>query len=291
MQAASSFAIHFLDVGEGDSSLILCDGHAMLIDGGTSENSSKIYSYLKTQGITYLDYVVCTHPHADHAGGLSGALNYAKVGTALSPVATSDNASFNNFVKYLTRQGVQITVPASGSTYSLGSATFRILGPLSSSENINNKSLVFRMEYGSTSFLFAADAERDEELSILQSNAQLKSTVLKVGHHGSSSSTSYVFLREVQPEYAVISVGVDNEYGHPTEDVLSRLRDAEVTTYRTDLQGDVICTSDGKNVSFHVEQNPHADTLSVQPVSGTAPSAGSSHTSDDDCNYVLNVNW
>jgi competence protein ComEC len=125
----------------------------------------------------------------------------------------------------------------------------------------NNTSIVLRIVYGDTSFLFTGDAEREVEQAILNSGTEISSTVLKVGHHGSESSTSYVWLREIMPKYAVISVGDDNSYGHPTEEVLSRLRYAEVKTYRTDLQGDIICVSDGKNVTFTVERNEDADVF------------------------------
>ena len=238
----SSFEIHFIDVGQADSALILCDGKAMLIDGGNAEDSSLIYTYLKNQGIDRLDYIVCTHAHEDHVGGLAGALNYAKVDVAYCPVKSYDSTAFKNFVKYLGNQGVSISVPSAGDTFTLGSASVTVLGPINPSDEPNNTSIVFRIVYGSTSFLFTGDAEREEEQDILDAGYSLSSTVLKVGHHGSENSTTYPFLREVMPQYAVISVGADNSYGHPTEETLSRLRDAGVTVYRTDMQGNIICT-------------------------------------------------
>ena len=262
----STFAVHFIDVGQADAALVLCDGNAMLIDGGNAADSNLIYSYLKKLSLTHLDYIVCSHAHEDHVGGLSGALNYATVGTALAPVTSYDSKAFGNFVSYLAKQNVSITVPSAGDNFTLGSASVKILGPVTSSDEPNNTSIVLRIVYGDTSFLFAGDAEREEEQDILSAGYDLDSTVLKVGHHGSDSSTSYVWLREIMPEYAVISVGKDNSYGHPTDAVLSRLRDADVETYRTDMQGDVICTSDGKTVSFAVARNADADTLaSVGP--------------------------
>lgn len=258
----STFTVHFIDVGQADAALVLCDGHAMLIDGGNAADSNLIYSYLKKLSLTHLDYIVCTHAHEDHVGGLSGALNYATVGTALAPVTSYDSKAFGNFASYLAKQNVAITVPSAGDTFALGSASVNILGPVTSTSNTNNTSIVLRVVYGDTSFLFTGDAEREEEQDILSAGYTLDSTVLKVGHHGSDSSTSYVWLREIMPEYAVISVGKGNSYGHPTDAVLSRLRDADIkTTYRTDMQGDVICTSDGKAVSFQVARNADADTL------------------------------
>ena len=259
--ATPSFQIDFIDVGQGDSALVQCDGHYMLIDGGGAAKSSLIYSYLKARSIKYIDVMVATHADEDHIGGLSGALNYANVGLALCPVTQHDTKTFNNFVKYLGAQGKAITVPKAGNYFTLGSASVYVLGPIRSSSESNNNSIVLRIVYGNTSFLFTGDAETDEEKDILASRIVIKSNVLKVAHHGSSYSTGYQFLREVAPQYAVISVGTGNSYGHPTADTLSKLRDAGVRTLRTDLQGDIICVSDGRDLSFYVQRNASVDTL------------------------------
>lgn len=273
LPADSSFAVHFLDVGQADAALVLCDGQSMLIDGGNSEDSDLIYAYLEDHGISYLDYIVATHGHEDHVGGLSGALNYATVGTAYCSVTEYNSEAFSDFLKYLGEQNVSITVPSVGETFELGSASVTILGPVYESDDPNNTSVVLRIVYGDTSFLFAGDAEREEEQDILDAGYELKSTVLKVGHHGSENSTTYPFLYEVEPEYAVLSVGENNNYGHPTEETLSRLRDADVSVYRTDMQGTVVCTSDGQDVTFAVERNADANTLEAVTTTPTpAPS-------------------
>ena len=301
----SSFEIHYIDVGQADAALVLCDGQAMLIDGGNAEDSNLIYAYLKKLSLDHLQYIVCTHAHEDHVGGLAGALNYATVDVAFSPVTSYDSRAFGNFVTYLDKQGVSITIPKAGDSFSLGSATVSILGPINSSDDPNNTSIVLRIVYGDTSFLFTGDAEREEEQDILNAGYTLDSTVLKVGHHGSETSTSYVFLREIMPEYAVISVGTGNSYGHPTDAVLSRLRDADVKVYRTDLQGDVICTSDGKTVSFTVARNADADTLAsvgpnstqsggntgtTQPEQTVTPSQEEPTNAPVGTDYILNTN-
>lgn len=258
---AGALTVTWLDVGQGDAAVIQCGGQAMLIDGGKPEKSSYIYAWLQQHGLSYLDVIVATHVDADHIGGLSGALNYASVGTAYCPETTGTTETFQSFVKYLAQRGKQITVPTAGETFALGGAQVQILGPLHSAEDSNDNSIVLKVNFGATSFLFTGDAERAEEQDLLNAGVNLQSTVLKVGHHGSDTSTSYPFLRAVAPQYAVISVGAGNSYGHPTEAVLSRLRDAGVTTFRTDLQGEITAVSDGQTVNFSTAKNAAAETL------------------------------
>ena len=289
----SSFAVHFIDVGQADAALILCDGHAMLIDGGNAADSSRIYTYLKSHGVDYLDYIVCTHPHEDHVGGLSGALNYAKTGAALCSVTSYESKSFHSFVSYLSRQGKSLSIPNAGDTFQLGGASVQVIGPIRSSEEINNMSIVLRVVYGDTSFVFTGDAEREEEQDILAAGYPLSATVLKVGHHGGSDSTTDPFLREIAPAYAVISVGKGNTYGHPTENTLSRLRDAGTKVYRTDMQGDIICVSDGQRVQFAVSRNEDADTLGnagTTQETATGQSNGNNSQPGTIHSYILNTN-
>lgn len=269
-----TLTVTWLDVGQGDAAVIQCGGHAMLIDGGKPEKSSYIYAWLQQHGLSYLDVIVATHVDADHIGGLSGALNYASVGTAYCPVTTGTTETFQSFVKYLAQQGKQITVPNAGETFALGGAQVQILGPLHSAEDSNDNSIVLKVSFGATSFLFTGDAERAEEQDLLNAGVNLQSTVLKVGHHGSDTSTSYPFLRAVAPQYAVISVGAGNSYGHPTEAVLSRLRDAGVTTFRTDLHGEIIAISDGQTVNFSTAKNASAETLANAGAGQNANQAG-----------------
>lgn len=258
---AGTLTVTWLDIGQGDAAVIQCGGQAMLIDGGKPEKSSYIYAWLQQHDLSYLDVIVATHVDADHIGGLSGALNYASVGTAYCPVTTGTTETFQSFVKYLAQRGKQITVPTAGETFALGGAQVQILGPLRRAEDSNDNSIVLKVSFGATSFLFTGDAERAEEQDLLNAGVNLQSTVLKVGHHGSDTSTSYPFLRAVAPKYAVISVGTGNSYGHPTEAVLSRLRDAGVTTFRTDMQGEITAVSDGQTVNFSTAKNAAAETL------------------------------
>ena len=271
---AGTLMVTWLDVGQGDAAVMQCGGQSMLIDGGKPEKSSYIYAWLQQHGLSYLDVIVATHVDADHIGGLSGALNYASVGTAYCPETTGTTETFQSFVKYLAQRGKQITVPTAGETFALGGAQVQILGPLHSAEDSNDNSIVLKVSFGATSFLFTGDAERAEEQDLMNAGVNLQSTVLKVGHHGSDTSTSYPFLRAVAPQYAVISVGAGNSYGHPTEAVLSRLRDAGVTTFRTDMQGEISAVSDGQTVNFSVTKNAAAETLANAGAGQNANQAG-----------------
>ena len=271
---AGTLTVTWLDVGQGDAAVIQCGGQSMLIDGGKPEKSSYIYAWLQQHGLSYLDVIVATHVDADHIGGLSGALNYASVGTAYCPVTTGTTETFQSFVKYLAQRGKQITVPTAGETFALGGAQVQILGPFHRAEDSNDNSIVLKVSFGATSFLFTGDAERAEEQDLLNAGVNLQSTVLKVGHHGSDTSTSYPFLRTVAPQYAVISVGAGNSYGHPTEAVLSRLRDAGVTTFRTDMQGEITAVSDGQTINFSTAKNATAETLANAGAGQNANQAG-----------------
>ena len=284
---AGTLTVTWLDVGQGDAAVIQCGGQSMLIDGGKPEKSSYIYAWLQQHGLSYLDVIVATHVDADHIGGLSGALNYASVGTAYCPETTGTTETFQSFVKYLAQRGKQITVPTAGETFALGGAQIQILGPLHRAEDSNDNSIVLKVSFGATSFLFTGDADRAEEQDLLNSGVNLQSTVLKVGHHGSDTSTSYPFLRAVAPQYAVISVGAGNSYGHPTEAVLSRLRDAGVTTFRTDMQGEITAVSDGQTINFSTAKNAVA-IASANAGGGNADGAAGAGTTAG--SYVLNTN-
>ncbi len=233
-----------------------------MIDGGESSDSSLIYSYLtKTLGITHIDYMIATHPHADHIGGLSGALNACSVGVVYSPVTSYDSKQFSSLVKYTDKQGRDLTVPEVGNSFAFCDAQVQFLSPSQKYSNTNDSSIVVRIIHGVNTFLFAGDAEWDAEHDMVASGYDLSATVLKVGHHGSDTSSSYVFLREVMPKYAVISCGKDNSYGHPTEGALSRLRDVGAQVFRTDMQGDVVFVSDGTALSFGTVKYADAQML------------------------------
>ncbi len=251
----SEFWIRFIDVGQADAALVCCDGEYMLIDGGNRQDSRLIYDILEREGVEKLKYAIATHAHEDHVGGVSGALAYCDAENVFCSVTYYDSQAFRNLVNMSAKHGREIKIPKIDELYSLGSARFKILAPREKYiDDENNSSIVLRIEYGKTSFLFTGDAELESELAMLEEGCELKSDVLKVGHHGSYTSTSYRFLREVMPEYAIISAGVGNDYGHPHDVILDRLSDADVKVYRTDASGDIICESDGISLSFTTEK-------------------------------------
>ena len=290
-----SFAIHYIDVGQGDAARVVCDDKTMIIDGGKPSASSIIYTYLKNLNIDYLDYIIASHADDDHIGGLSAPLAKMNVGNVIEPETEADTRSYNSLKTKTEEQGLTIQHPKPGDSIDLGSSKIEFYGPITESESDrNNGSIVMKIIYGDTSFLFTGDAEREEEQEILNAGYDLSATVLKVGHHGSKNSTTYPFLREIMPQYAVISVG-DNSYGHPTEDTLSRLRDADVKVYRTDMQGDIIAASDGKTVTITTKKNADAETNPTIAEKSNAYYQTEEQNTDTDktekvCEYIGNRN-
>ena len=276
-----AFQMHFIDVGQALSVLVECDGQFMLYDGGNVDDGSLIVSYLQNQGVEELQYVFCSHAHEDHVGGLAAALAYFPANHVYSPVTEADTKCFQDFVKYTQQQGLQVEVPAVGTVWPLGSATVTLLGPVKQYDETNDTSLVLRIDYGSTSFLLTGDMESDAERDLVESGANLKADVLQVGHHGSSTSSSYIFLNAVLPEMGIISCGVNNKYGHPHEETLSILRDAGVNVYRTDLMGTITIGSDGAN--YTVSSEHYATDAELNP---TDPAASSTAQQA----YIGNVN-
>jgi competence protein ComEC len=277
-----AFEMHFIDVGQALSVLVTCDGESMIYDGGNVADNQTVVAYLLKQGVTELKYVFNSHAHEDHVGGLAGVLAKFSAQHVYAPVTEASTVCFQNFVKYTQQQGLEIEVPTVGTVWQLGSATVRLIGPVSTFSDTNNTSLVLRIDYGSTSFLLTGDMERDAENALVNSGADLDVDVLQVGHHGSETSSSYIFLNAVLPEIGVISVGEGNSYGHPHEAALSRLRDADVDVYRTDLQGDVVIYSDGKNYTIATER-----TASDTELNPTLPDESDSSGNTDTASYYI----
>lgn len=291
-ESESSFWVEYVDVGQGDCAIVQCDGHYMMIDGGPVKASSVVYTILKNKGINNIDLMIATHPDADHIGGLSGALNYAKAGIVLSPVKSHSTKTFASLDKYVKKQGLDFTMPYYGDTYELGSADVEILGPIYDNVESNNLSIIVNVTYGDISFLFMGDAEEEEESDVIRRYKDLECDVLKVGHHGSKSSTSNTLLKAVNPKYAVISVGSDNSYGHPTQEVLDKLSKCNAEIYRTDLHGDITITSDGKELTVSTEKNASSKDVASGKgnKSNGAFASGNDVTIPSSTTYVLNTN-
>lgn len=252
--ANSTFSIRFIDVGQGDSALVECDGHYMLIDGGETTAGDTVYNALEEQGIQKLDILVVSHLHTDHYGGLTKALTYASsIGVTLSNAEYKDSKAFRDFEHQLQINGSKITVPAPGDTYELGSAKVEVV--YSSAEEAND-SLVLLITYGDIRFLFTGDIEDAAQTRISDkyksdSDVPFKIDLIKMPHHGSYTGTLYRFIRTFMPDYAIISCGEGNMYGHPHRETLDLLDSKTYSprVYRTDRDGDIIVKSNGKELS------------------------------------------
>lgn len=248
---ASELTIHFVDVGQGDCTLIVCDGEAMLIDAGNNDKGTAVQLYLTKQGVETLKYVIGTHPDADHIGGLDVILYKFDCGTIIMPDKSSDTATYRDVLDAMDSKGYRNTLPVVGDTYTLGSAVFTIVGPSKSYDENNNCSVAFLLTHGENTFLFTGDAESEAESDMLETGIPLDVDVYKAGHHGSSSSSTAVFLEAITPEYAVISCGAGNSYGHPHAEPLNHLREMGVQVFRTDEQGTITVTSDGSTLTWN----------------------------------------
>lgn len=250
----STFSILFLDVGQGDAALVECDGHYMLIDGGDSAAGEIVYGALKERDIRKLDILAISHLHADHIGGLPRALAYAtSISRTICNANYSDKQVFRNLEHELAINDSKITVPATGESLMLGSATIEVIDASAEEEN---DSLVLLITYGDTRFLFTGDIEstaqtRISDLYENESDSPFEVDLIKMPHHGSYTGTLYRFLRTFMPDYAVISVGADNPYGHPSRNTMELLENPNLgaTVYRTDQVGDILVRSNGKKLS------------------------------------------
>ncbi|WP_446898540.1 ComEC/Rec2 family competence protein [Clostridium sp. LBM24168] len=243
--------VSYIDVGQGDSELIQVNGKNLLIDAGPNSSRDKFMSYLDKQNIKKFDYVIATHPDEDHIGGMSDLIKKYDIDTFIAPKKVANTRTFEHMIQALKDKNMKIDLPAPGSKLEMGdNVSAEILAPNSSSYlDTNNYSVVLKITYGNTRFLFTGDAEKESEQEMIDKNYDLSADVLKVGHHGSSSSTSQKFLDRVNPTTAVISCGKNNKYGHPTKKIVNRLKKKKIQIYRTDVDGDIVLKSDGNKIS------------------------------------------
>ncbi len=269
--AVDKMEVHFIDVGQGDATLISCGGHHMLIDAGDDTKGTLLQSYLQKRGIGSLDYLVLTHPDSDHIGGAPVIITKFAIDKVFMSDYEKDNKTYEKLIQALDNKRLGYTTPAAGARYPLGTATITILGPGKAYEDPNNASIALMIQNGQDRFLFTGDAEEEAEKDILEKGMDISADVYQVGHHGSKTSTSEAFFQAVHPVYAVISCGEDNAYGHPHAQTLNTFRMAGVKVYRTDEAGTLIATSDGRGITFDV---PPSETWKAgEPVGSAAGKA------------------
>ena len=248
--SGAKLKVHYIDVGQGDSEFLeLPNGQTMLIDAGNPENGSQIVSYIKGLGHSKIDYLIATHPHADHIGGMATVVNGLDIGKIYMPKVSTNTQTFEDLLSTIQGKGLTINAAKAGvNLFKTGNLNADIIAPVNiTGDDLNQYSAVIMLTYGANKFLFMGDAGEPSETQI---TAPVKADVLKVGHHGSSTATSQAFLNKVKPTYAVIEVGKGNSYGHPTTATLNKLQGIGATIYRTDNDGTIIFTSDAKTITI-----------------------------------------
>ena len=254
----SQMKLHFIDVGQGDATLIETpSGKTILIDAGDRDMGKRVVSYIKSQGISTIDVLIATHPHADHIGGMADVINKFNIGQVYMPKVAHTSKTYEELLVAIKKKGLTIKTAKAGVVLDIDSAIeARMVAPNSDKYNsLNDYSAVLRVVYGSNSFLITGDAEALSEREMISKGHNLKADILRVGHHGSRTSTSPEFLQEVSPKYAIISAGADNRYGHPHDEILTRLSKSKIEIYRTDIHGNIIITADGKNYNININQS------------------------------------
>lgn len=295
--------VHYIDVGQGDATLIKCGSHAMLIDGGNNNKGTTVQLYLKKQGVESLDYVIGTHPDADHIGGLDVIVYKYNCEKVIMPDYEKDTRTYQELVDVIHDKNMKITYPVVGEQYALGEAKFTIIAPNSNSYggNANDYSVAILLEYGKNRFLFTGDAEEASEAEMLTNGIDISADVYKVAHHGSRSASTQEFLNAVHPKYAVISCGEGNSYGHPHAEVLNRLRSMGVEVFRTDEQGSIIASSDGENINWNCSatdswqsgeqtESDRENAEDENPGDENSGNAISDAVTSEQTTYVLNTN-
>jgi beta-lactamase superfamily II metal-dependent hydrolase len=271
VSASENLSVHFLDVGQGDSILLQFNNKNVLIDAGDQDSGPRVTSYLRSHGVSSLDLVVATHPHEDHIGGLITILNDIPIKQVLDSGQTHTTQTFENYLNLIDQKNILFNIAERGQTIDLDPAIkIEVLSPSATLfDNLNENSIVLKVTYNKVSFLLAGDAGFQAEDSIMAAGYDLKSDILKVGHHGSSSSSGSDFLSRVMPTGSIIEVGATNSYGHPTSKTLSALQNTGSKVYRTDLDGNIVVTTDGQSYSVSTGKQSWSTT-------GTAPKSTAS---------------
>ena len=254
----NDIAVHYLYVGQGDCELVVCEGQAMLIDAGESGNEKKVIDYIHNCGITTLDYVVATHPDSDHIGAMPYVIDSFNVKnivmTALPEELEPDYYCYSQLQYYISESKINAITARAGIKFRLGGADVTVVAPVNYGSDLNNNSIVLRVDYKGGSYIFQADAGFEEEDSILNSGIDIDCDVIKIGHHGSDSSSNEKYLKTVSPEIAVISCGKDNDYGHPHDKTTARIKKYTKNIYRTDLLSDIVVAYDGEKYKVYFDK-------------------------------------
>lgn len=247
---SSSLSVMVIDVGQGDSILVTSEtGDTMLIDAGEKSSTTAIFEELDERGVTNIDILVATHPHADHIGGLQSVIESYSIGTIYMPDKKSNSKTFKNLMKAIDAHDIPIIEAYAGLSFTLGDAQCTIVSPdKNADEDANNESVTIFLDYFDTEFLFTGDMETEAEEAVLEAGYYIDADVLKIAHHGSSTGTTEEFLHNVSPDYAAISCGEDNRYGHPHKETITLLETYGLDPIRTDIVGDILFTSDGHDI-------------------------------------------
>lgn len=243
-------SVYFIDVGQADCILVKDNDEYALIDAGNNEDGMKLVNYFKSLNITDFKYVFGTHAHEDHIGGMDNIIDNFNIENFYMPNAITTTKTFEDVLDSLDRKKIKFQTPNINDDFKLNKAIFKVLHIGDNKKDLNDTSVVLRLEYGNTSYLLMGDATSNVEKDLLNNNVNLKSDVLKVGHHGSNYSSTIDFLNKVKPEYAIIEVGKNNSYNHPRQETLDKLKDINAKVYRTDLDGTIVATSDGNSIKI-----------------------------------------
>ena len=289
-QSDSDMEVHFIDVGQGDSTLIKVGEHAMLIDAGDNSEGTAVQSYLESQNVKKLDYAIGTHPDADHIGGLDVIVYKFDCKKVFMPDITSDTKTYDDVVQALKSKNQKAQTPKLDKTYSLGDATFTVIAPVKDyGEDTNNWSIGILLQYGDNRFLFTGDAAKQAEEDMIDAGEDISADVYKASHHGSKTGSSDDFLDKVNPAYAVISCGEDNKYGHPSAQTLNNFRSRGIKTFRTDNQGTIVAYSNGSNITWNA--SPDTTWTPGEPKGSSSKKTTEStvkSTSKTKVSYVIN---
>lgn len=246
----TTLTVSFIDVGQADSILIEHNNEYMLIDAGNNADGQLLIEYFKSKNITNFKYLVATHPHEDHIGGLDDIINHFNIETLYMPDVITTTKTFTDVLDAIENNNINFQIPKIGEKFNLGTATLEVLYTGTDTKDLNNTSIVLRLDFKNTSFLFTGDATKETEEKLLKNKKNITADVLKVGHHGSKYSTTTSFLNTVKPKYAIISSGKNNIYNHPEDIILTRLKKANIKIHRTDQEGTIIIKSNGQQLEI-----------------------------------------